>query len=114
MKDYYGVLGLTREAGEREIKAAYRKLAKQYHPDVVKGDKKKEERMYEIQEAYGCLGDPKQREQYDRKLEEQEQRKERKQKGMEAYHPKGEKGKKPEGAVNAEELFASFFGKIGR
>ena len=62
MKDYYGVLGLTREAGEREIKAAYRRLAKQYHPDVVKGDKKKEDRMYEIQEAYGCLGDPKQRE----------------------------------------------------
>ena len=35
-------------------------------------------------------------------------------KGMETYHPKGDKGKKPEGAVDAEELFASFFGKIGR
>lgn len=150
MKDYYSVLGLTREAGEKEIKAAYRKLAKQYHPDVVKGDKKKEARMYEIQEAYGCLGDSKQREQYDRRLEEQEKGErgrmkerrpgERKQrgtpgekagpmpdmdaferffgfqagKGMETYHPKGEKGKKPEGAVDAGELFASFFGKIGR
>jgi DnaJ-class molecular chaperone len=148
MKDYYGVLGLTRGAGEREIKAAYRKLAKQYHPDVVKGDKKKEARMYEIQEAYGCLGDMKQREQYDQRLEEQGEKgkqterkqTERKQrgtpgekagpmpdmdaferffgfqagKGMETYHPKGDKGKKPEGAVDAEELFASFFGKIGR
>lgn len=133
MKDYYGVLGLTREAGEKEIKAAYRRLAKQYHPDVVKGDKKKEDRMYEIQEAYGCLGDPKQREKYDRMLQEQgEKGKEEKTgpmpdmgaferffgfkagKGMETYHPKGKKEKKPEGAIDPDEIFASFFGKIGR
>ena len=141
MKDYYGVLGLTREAGEREIKAAYRRLAKQYHPDVVKGDKKKEDRMYEIQEAYGCLGDPKQREKYDRMLQEQagkgkegrQRAKSQEQtgpmpdmgaferffgfkagKGMETYHPRGEKGKKPEGAIDSDEIFASFFGKIGR
>ena len=56
MKDYYRVLGVDRQASEDQIKKAYRKLAKQYHPDVVKDDKKKQERMYEIQEAYECLG----------------------------------------------------------
>ena len=104
MKDYYGVLGLTRGAGEREIKAAYRKLAKQYHPDVVKGDKKKEARMYEIQEAYGCLGDMKQREQYDQRLEEQGEKgkqTERKQRGT-----PGEKA----GPMPDMDAFERFFG----
>ena len=56
MKDYYKILGVDRQASDDQIKKAYRKLAKQYHPDVVKDDKKKQERMYEIQEAYECLG----------------------------------------------------------
>ena len=55
MKDYYRILGVSEQAAEKEIKAAYRKLAKRYHPDVVKDDPKKTQRMYEIQEAYECL-----------------------------------------------------------
>lgn len=66
MKDYYGILGVSEQAVEREIKAAYRKLAKRYHPDVVKNDVEKKQRMYEIQEAYECLGDEESRKKYDK------------------------------------------------
>ena len=65
MRDYYKILGVERQASDEQIKKAYRKLAKQYHPDVVKGDKKKQERMYEIQEAYECLGNIQRRKKYD-------------------------------------------------
>ena len=65
MKDYYKILGVDRQAQPEEIKKAYRKLAKQYHPDVVKGDKAKESRMYEIQEAYACLEKEERRKKYD-------------------------------------------------
>ncbi len=65
MKDYYKILGVARQASAEEIKAAYRRLAKRYHPDVVKGDKEKETYMYEIQEAYACLGDDGSRKKYD-------------------------------------------------
>ena len=66
MKDYYRILGVSEQAAEKEIKAAYRKLAKQYHPDVVQDDAEKTQRMYEIQEAYECLGDEKSRKEYDK------------------------------------------------
>ena len=66
MKDYYRILGVSEQAAEKEIKAAYRKLAKQYHPDVVQDDAEKTQRMYEIQEAYECLGDEESRKEYDK------------------------------------------------
>jgi len=65
MKDYYQVLGVPRNATEADIKKAYRRLARKYHPDVNKGDSKAEERFKEISEAYNVLSDPKQRKQYD-------------------------------------------------
>ncbi len=65
MKDYYQMLGVARNASEDDIRKAYRRLAKQYHPDVNKGDAKAEERFKEISEAYNVLSDPKQRQQYD-------------------------------------------------
>lgn len=65
MKDYYQILGLARGAADADIKKAYRRLARQYHPDMNKGDKKAEERFKEISEAYSILSDPEKRRQYD-------------------------------------------------
>jgi molecular chaperone DnaJ len=65
-KDYYGVLGVSRDADEAELKKAYRNLARTFHPDKNQGDKKAEERFKEISEAYGVLSDPEKRAQYDR------------------------------------------------
>ncbi len=64
-KDYYGTLGLTKTASEKEIKAAYRKLARKHHPDVNPGDKAAEAKFKEINEAYEVLGDPEKRRKYD-------------------------------------------------
>src|SRR5271165_4702674 len=64
-KDYYEVLGVPRSAGEDDIKKAFRKLARQYHPDVAKTKKGAEEKFKEINEAYEVLSDPAKRRKYD-------------------------------------------------
>ena len=64
-KDYYESLGVARGATDAEIKRAFRKLAREYHPDVAKDKKKAEERFKEINEAYEVLGDPAKRKKYD-------------------------------------------------
>lgn len=64
-RDYYEILGLSKGASNDEIKAAFRKLARQYHPDVNK-EADAEEKFKEINEAYGVLSDPQKRAQYDR------------------------------------------------
>lgn len=64
-KDYYAILGVSRTADEKEIKAAYRKLARKYHPDVNPGDSTAEEKFKQISEAYDVLSDPHKRAQYD-------------------------------------------------
>jgi molecular chaperone DnaJ len=64
-KDFYKVLGVSKTATPEEIKQAYRKLARKYHPDANKGDSKSEERFKEISEAYNVLSDEKQRKEYD-------------------------------------------------
>lgn len=64
-KDYYGILGLDRNAKPDQIRKAYRRLARKYHPDVNPGDKKAEEKFKEISEAYEILSDEKKRQIYD-------------------------------------------------
>jgi curved DNA-binding protein len=65
-KDYYKTLGVTENTSDAEIKKAYRKLAMQYHPDRNSGNEKwANEKFKEINEAYGVLGDPQKRKQYD-------------------------------------------------
>ncbi|PTA67682.1 DnaJ C-terminal domain-containing protein [Deinococcus arcticus] len=64
-KEYYDVLGVSRGASDADIKSAYRKLAKQYHPDKNAGDEKAAERFKEIGEAYAVLSDPEKRKVYD-------------------------------------------------
>lgn len=65
MKDYYSILGVSKHAHENEIKKAYRQLSFQYHPDKTNGDKYKEEKYKEINEAYEELKDETRRKQYD-------------------------------------------------
>ncbi|NLE45909.1 MAG: J domain-containing protein, partial [Chloroflexi bacterium] len=64
-RDYYQVLGVSRDADEKQIKRAFRKLARQYHPDVNPGDASSEERFKEINEAHEVLSDPEKRRKYD-------------------------------------------------
>jgi curved DNA-binding protein CbpA len=65
MKDLYEILGVSRTASQEEIKKAYRKLARQYHPDVNPGDKKVEEKFKFINVAFEVLSNPEKRQLYD-------------------------------------------------
>ena len=64
-RDYYSTLGVAKTASEKEIKQAFRKLARKFHPDVNPGDKAAETKFKEINEAYEVLGDPAKRKKYD-------------------------------------------------
>src|ERR1700675_676873 len=63
--DYYELLGVPRKAGAKDIRAAFRKLARKYHPDLNPGDKSSEEKFKQLQEAYDVLSDSKKRQMYD-------------------------------------------------
>jgi molecular chaperone DnaJ len=64
-QDYYELLGVPRKAGAKDIRAAFRKLARKYHPDLNPGDKSAEEKFKQLQEAYDVLSDTKKRQMYD-------------------------------------------------
>src|SRR5713101_1244553 len=64
-QDYYELLGVARKASAKDIRAAFRKLARKYHPDLNPGDKSSEEKFKQLQEAYDVLSDPKKRQMYD-------------------------------------------------
>jgi DnaJ-class molecular chaperone len=104
-KDFYKTIGVAETASADEIKKAYRKLAKKYHPDVTGGDKAKEAKFKEITEAYEVLGDEKKRAQYD------EQRKNPFAGG--GGFPGGAPGGGPQG-VDLNDLFSQFGGAGGR
>ena len=64
-RDYYEVLGVSKTASEDDIKKAYRKLAKEFHPDLHPGDKAAEAKFKELNEAYEVLSDPQKKSKYD-------------------------------------------------
>src|SRR5205809_7216630 len=63
--DYYETLGVARGASEDDVRKAYRRLARKYHPDLNRGDKSAEDRFKNVQEAYDVLSDSKKRQMYD-------------------------------------------------
>ena len=65
-EDYYKVLGVKRDASQKEIQRAYRELARKLHPDMNPGDAKAKEKFQRVQQAYDVLNDPEKREMYDR------------------------------------------------
>src|SRR5262252_11060646 len=64
-KDYYSILGVSKTASDKDLKQAFRKLARKFHPDVNPGDKAAEAKFKDINEAYEVLGDPQKRKKYD-------------------------------------------------
>ena len=64
-KDFYSILGVSKDVDEKELKKRYRKLAREWHPDAKPGDKAAEQKFKDIGEAYAVLSDPEQRKQYD-------------------------------------------------
>jgi DnaJ-class molecular chaperone len=119
-KDYYAILGIKRDASEKEIKRAYRKLARQYHPDVNPGDKVAEAKFKEINEAYEVLSDPEKRKKYDQYGEYWQYADQ----FAQAQRGGGAWGSGPQwhveyeqapqgGGIPFEDLFGSFFDDIG-
>ena len=143
MTDYYRMRGVERQLSDVQSKKAYRKLAKKYHPDVVKDDQAKQERMYEIQEAYECLGNEQRRRKYDTDCasvsqtgagarSERDMRKDPAPSGPKmpdlspferffGFTPgkgietyRDQRAEKPQGPIPTDDLFSAFFGNMGQ
>ena len=105
-KDYYEVLGVARGASEDEIRKSFRKLARQYHPDVAKDKKTAEEKFKEINEAYEVLSDPAKRKKYDQLGPNWKQ-------GAEFRPPPGWQNRRGQPAGGRQEDFETHFGGTG-
>jgi DnaJ-class molecular chaperone len=109
-KDYYEVLGVPKTANEKEIKAAYRKLARKWHPDAnPKDTKSAEEKFKEIQEAFEVLGDVEKRRKYDALGNDWDQASQRA-----ASQPRQPRGEPDVGANNFSDFFDAYFSDVGR
>lgn len=106
-KDYYKILGVKKTASEKEIKSAYRKLARKYHPDVNPGDKTAEARFKEINEAQAVLTDPDKRKKYDTLGPDWEKR------VQPGYHPGGYTYTTSGGTADFSDFFETLFGGRG-
>ena len=91
-KDYYGILGVTKESTDKEIKKAYRNLSKKYHPDKNPDDKESEDKFKEVAEAYSILSDKEKKSNYDR-----------------FGDPSGQP-QNPFGDMGMDDIFSQFFG----
>ncbi len=111
MPDLYEIMGISRDASQEEIKKAYRKLAKKYHPDANPGDKNAEEKFKEINEAYTTLSDEERKKAYDLKFEGKSDTRK-----TETHERNGQRGNGPvQGSTsfnfeNVEKSFEQFFG----
>ncbi|SMF60786.1 DnaJ-class molecular chaperone with C-terminal Zn finger domain [Tistlia consotensis] len=115
MSDLYSTLGVSREASADEIKRAYRKLAKELHPDLNPGDKTVEQRFKEINAAYSLLSDPDKRKRYDAgEIDAAGQ--EKPSRGFYRSYADAGMGQKYHGfdAEAAEDIFSDLFGGFGR
>jgi molecular chaperone DnaJ len=119
-KDFYEILGVKKDATQEQIKKAYRKLARKWHPDVNPGNKEAEQQFKEISQAYDALGDEKKRKLYDEFGEEGlhagfDAEKARQYKQWGAYQQAGAGGGQPFGRYQSyEDVFGDLFGSAGR
>jgi len=114
-RDYYEILGVSRNASEEEIKKAYRKQAIKYHPDKNPGDKHAEEKFKEVGEAYEALGDPQQRAAYDRYGHDAfDPRRRATAGGRGGFHDPFDVFREAFGSGTVEDIFEQFFGGGGR
>ena len=118
-KDYYKIMGLARDASEKEIKTAYRRLARKYHPDLNKDDPGAEEKFKELGEAYEVLRDAEKRKMYDKfgseGMHQQQAPGGDPRQQQHYYHDFGEGGFGAEGFSGSfdEDLFSSIFNRSG-
>ncbi len=119
MKDPYSALGVSKSASKKEIKSAYRKLAKKYHPDTNQGDEKIAEKFKEISSAYNIVGDEKMRARFDRgEIDANGQ--ERAAYGFGGHPGAGRGGPRPGGADSdifgggSDDIFSEIFGNFRR
>jgi DnaJ-class molecular chaperone len=119
-RDYYDVLGVAKGATEKDVRQAYRRLARKHHPDLNPGDKAAETRFKEIQTAYDVLSDKEKREKYDRfghEFERAEAAAGHAQQGGRTYSYAGGQGVPPDfdiGSIFGGDLYGSLFGPGGR